>query len=278
MLLHKVLKLIAACYVNALLAVESWLLFTMCFSVYQVGLHTMVDEHFGISVVELLAAGLYVVAHNSGGPRTDILNLSPLLVQPRGGHTPHLSKRGQNPSITFTPVEVEVEEGLVMLSSPRTGRRTDSCHSGRGTRASATETIPSVASTVPVSPHVPPCSRQDSDVPTSGSFSTGKNTIPITLLHGLLCFVLSYVDVDILGVNTPVANSCTARTGTMELASYGFLCSSSQGFAQALFVCLTSPPPTLLSDAQESLSRFNDDNAFGTKAIDALQLCQLLSA
>ena len=33
----------------------------------------MVDEHFGISVVEFLAAGLVVIAHASGGPKDDIL-------------------------------------------------------------------------------------------------------------------------------------------------------------------------------------------------------------
>ena len=38
-----------------------------------VGIHTMWNEHFGISVVELMAAGLIVVAHNSGGPRMDII-------------------------------------------------------------------------------------------------------------------------------------------------------------------------------------------------------------
>lgn len=34
-----------------------------------IGLHTMWNEHFGISVVEGMAAGLIMVAHNSGGPR-----------------------------------------------------------------------------------------------------------------------------------------------------------------------------------------------------------------
>lgn len=33
----------------------------------------MWNEHFGISVVELMAAGLVVIAHNSGGPKLDII-------------------------------------------------------------------------------------------------------------------------------------------------------------------------------------------------------------
>ena len=38
-----------------------------------VGLHTMWNEHFGIGIVEMMAAGLVVVAHKSGGPQTDII-------------------------------------------------------------------------------------------------------------------------------------------------------------------------------------------------------------
>ena len=38
-----------------------------------VGLHTMWNEHFGIAVVEMLAAGLVTVAHRSGGPLMDIV-------------------------------------------------------------------------------------------------------------------------------------------------------------------------------------------------------------
>lgn len=38
-----------------------------------VGIHTMRDEHFGISVVELQVSGLIVVAHRSGGVAVDIV-------------------------------------------------------------------------------------------------------------------------------------------------------------------------------------------------------------
>jgi alpha-1,2-mannosyltransferase len=37
------------------------------------GLHTMWNEHFGIGVVEMMAAGVLVVAHASGGPAADIV-------------------------------------------------------------------------------------------------------------------------------------------------------------------------------------------------------------
>jgi len=38
-----------------------------------VRIHTMWNEHFGIGVVEMMAAGLVTVAHNSGGPKSDII-------------------------------------------------------------------------------------------------------------------------------------------------------------------------------------------------------------
>ncbi|XP_055329007.1 GDP-Man:Man(3)GlcNAc(2)-PP-Dol alpha-1,2-mannosyltransferase-like [Paramacrobiotus metropolitanus] len=38
-----------------------------------IGIHTMWNEHFGIGVVEGMAAGLITVAHDSGGPKADIV-------------------------------------------------------------------------------------------------------------------------------------------------------------------------------------------------------------
>ncbi|KAF8183753.1 hypothetical protein K438DRAFT_1838540 [Mycena galopus ATCC 62051] len=38
-----------------------------------VGLNTMLDEHFGINVVEFMAAGVIPIAHASGGPLEDIV-------------------------------------------------------------------------------------------------------------------------------------------------------------------------------------------------------------
>lgn len=48
----------------------------------KVGLHTMRDEHFGIGVVEMMAAGLLTLAHDSGGPKLDII--TPYDGQPTG--------------------------------------------------------------------------------------------------------------------------------------------------------------------------------------------------
>ncbi|OQV19108.1 GDP-Man:Man(3)GlcNAc(2)-PP-Dol alpha-1,2-mannosyltransferase [Hypsibius exemplaris] len=38
-----------------------------------IGIHSMWNEHFGIGVVECMAAGLITVAHDSGGPKADIV-------------------------------------------------------------------------------------------------------------------------------------------------------------------------------------------------------------
>lgn len=39
-----------------------------------IGVHCMVDEHFGIVLLEYLLNGLIIVANNSGGPKLDIIN------------------------------------------------------------------------------------------------------------------------------------------------------------------------------------------------------------
>jgi alpha-1,2-mannosyltransferase len=47
--------------------VENWL------RKASVGIHTMWNEHFGIGVVEMMSAGLITIAHDSGGPKSDII-------------------------------------------------------------------------------------------------------------------------------------------------------------------------------------------------------------
>ena len=39
-----------------------------------IAIHTMINEHFGISVVEFLASGLLTLTHNSAGPKLDIIS------------------------------------------------------------------------------------------------------------------------------------------------------------------------------------------------------------
>uniref|UniRef100_A0AAY4EG87 GDP-Man:Man(3)GlcNAc(2)-PP-Dol alpha-1,2-mannosyltransferase n=1 Tax=Denticeps clupeoides TaxID=299321 RepID=A0AAY4EG87_9TELE len=50
-----------------------------------IGLHTMWNEHFGIGVVECMAAGTVILAHKSGGPKLDIV------VPHEGGQTGFLA-------------------------------------------------------------------------------------------------------------------------------------------------------------------------------------------
>ena len=42
-------------------------------STASIGMHTLLGEPFGISIAEMLAGGIYILAHNSAGPRSDIL-------------------------------------------------------------------------------------------------------------------------------------------------------------------------------------------------------------
>ena len=43
------------------------------FAQSKVAIHTMKEEHFGISIVEMMASGLVTIAHASGGPEHDII-------------------------------------------------------------------------------------------------------------------------------------------------------------------------------------------------------------
>ncbi|KAM5311149.1 GDP-Man:Man(3)GlcNAc(2)-PP-Dol alpha-1,2-mannosyltransferase [Glossophaga mutica] len=54
-----------------------------------IGLHTMWNEHFGIGVVECMAAGTVILAHNSGGPKLDI-------VVPHGGEVTGFLAEGED--------------------------------------------------------------------------------------------------------------------------------------------------------------------------------------
>jgi len=47
-----------------------------CYQKSLIGVHAMWNEHFGISIVELMAAGILMIAHRSGGPRLDIIETS----------------------------------------------------------------------------------------------------------------------------------------------------------------------------------------------------------
>jgi len=38
-----------------------------------IGIHTMWNEHFGIGIVELMSAGVIMIGHDSGGPKSDII-------------------------------------------------------------------------------------------------------------------------------------------------------------------------------------------------------------
>lgn len=47
------------------------------FSIAKVAVHTMRNEHFGIAICELMASGIVTIAHNSAGPKEDIIGSSP---------------------------------------------------------------------------------------------------------------------------------------------------------------------------------------------------------
>jgi alpha-1,2-mannosyltransferase len=51
-----------------------------CFKKAKIGIHTMRDEHFGITIIEMMAAGLITIAHKSAGAKDDIIGPSPRTV------------------------------------------------------------------------------------------------------------------------------------------------------------------------------------------------------
>ncbi|KAF9668001.1 hypothetical protein SADUNF_Sadunf15G0081400 [Salix dunnii] len=70
------------------------------------GMHSMVDEHFGICVVEYMAAGAIPIAHNSAGPKMDIV----------------LEEDGQQTGFLAQNVEEYADAILKVLRMPETER------------------------------------------------------------------------------------------------------------------------------------------------------------
>ncbi|KAG5645460.1 hypothetical protein DXG03_006005 [Asterophora parasitica] len=70
-----------------------------------IGMNTMVDEHFGINVVEYMAAGVIPVVHASGGPLKDIV--VPFNGEPTGYHaeTPETFAEALHAALTLSPAE-----------------------------------------------------------------------------------------------------------------------------------------------------------------------------
>ncbi|XP_008233777.1 PREDICTED: GDP-Man:Man(3)GlcNAc(2)-PP-Dol alpha-1,2-mannosyltransferase [Prunus mume] len=70
------------------------------------GIHSMTDEHFGISVVEYMAAGAIPIAHNSAGPKMDIV----------------LPEDGQQTGFLARTVEEYADAILSIIKMPETER------------------------------------------------------------------------------------------------------------------------------------------------------------
>ncbi|KAL1293873.1 hypothetical protein HN51_054549 [Arachis hypogaea] len=72
------------------------------------GIHSMTDEHFGISVVEYMAAGAIPIAHNSAGPKMDIV----------------LDEDGEQTGFLACTVEEYADAILRVIGMPETERLT----------------------------------------------------------------------------------------------------------------------------------------------------------
>ncbi|KAH9602507.1 hypothetical protein KSS87_020966 [Heliosperma pusillum] len=70
------------------------------------GIHSMTDEHFGISVVEFMAAGAIPIAHNSAGPKMDIV----------------LEEDGERTGFLAQTVDEYADAILQVLRMPEAGR------------------------------------------------------------------------------------------------------------------------------------------------------------
>ncbi|CAI9114356.1 OLC1v1015064C1 [Oldenlandia corymbosa var. corymbosa] len=80
------------------------------------GLHSMIDEHFGICVVEYMAAGAIPIAHNSAGPKMDIV----LAEEEDGLPTGFLAQNVQEYADAIVKViEMPEPERLLMAAAAR---------------------------------------------------------------------------------------------------------------------------------------------------------------
>lgn len=84
-----------------------------------IGLSTMVDEHFGINVVEFMAAGLITLSHASAGPLLDIA--VPVDGKPTGFHATNVESFAEECSKIF---DLSAEEVLAIRRRAR-GRARD---------------------------------------------------------------------------------------------------------------------------------------------------------
>ena len=71
------------------------------FAKAKIGIHTMVDEHFGITLIEMMAAGLIMVTHKSAGAKDDIL------ISSEDGEKPGFLVENENDYV------VQIEELLI---------------------------------------------------------------------------------------------------------------------------------------------------------------------